>query len=45
MTDTNKITRKYHGHEIKGGYYFADMGCECEDADPRVAFAQMMYTI
>lgn len=42
---TDKETREYHGYKSNGNYYFAEMGCEREDPDPRVAFAQMMYNL
>ncbi len=44
MTDIEK-TREYHGFKSNEKYYFAEMGCEREDADPRIAFAQLMYNL
>ncbi len=37
--------REYHGFWDYGKAHFGECGCDREDADPRIAFAQVMHNI
>ncbi len=45
IIDKEDTSRKYRGWFVSNNYYFVEMGCEREHADPRVAFAQLMYNL
>lgn len=44
MTNT-KDGRKYYGVKCNKDWLFSEAGCQRENEDPRIAFAQMMYNI